>query len=378
MAAETRPRRRARLLVVLVALVLVPLAAGGWAMWGAGGLARGSAAVVPEVPTGRAAVRRTDVVQRQQVPGRLGFDGTFTVVGQAAGGTLTRLPAAGAVVTRGRALYELDGVKVPLWYGTRPAWRELRLGVADGPDVRQVEANLVALGFDPGREIAVDAHFARATAAALRRWQRATGRPRTGAVAPGQVAFLPGPIRVSSVSGVLGAPVQPGTAILAASSTRPVVTVDLNPAFQQLVRRGNKVDVFLPDGAPTPGTVTSVGRAAVLPEQQGGQDGGSDQGNPEQATITVTVGLADPKAVRGLDQAPVQVAIVSDERRGVLTVPIAALLAQPAGGYAVDVLAGGGSRRVPVEPGLFDETAGLVEVTGAGLAEGATVEVPAP
>jgi len=30
-----------------------------------------------------------------------------------------------------------------------------------------------------------------------------------------------------------------------------------------------------------------------------------------------------------------------------------------------------------VRTGLFDETAGLVEVQGAGLTEGATVQVPA-
>jgi hypothetical protein len=376
MEAEAPSRRRTRALVLVAALVLVVLAAGGWAAR-AGLPGRSPAAAVPEVPTGTAVVTRTDVVQRQQVPGTLGFDDGFTVVGQAAGGTLTRLPAPGAVVTRGRALYELDGTRVPLWYGARPAWRELRRGMADGPDVRQLEGNLVALGHDPDRDITVDAHFDRATAAAVRRWQRATGRPRTGAVAPGQVVFLPGPVRVTSVSATLGAPVEPGTPILAATSTRPVVTVDLDPAFQQLVRRGNRVDVFLPDGATTPGTVTSIGRAAVLPDSQSGEGGENQGGGPEQATITVTVVLIDPRDVRGLDQAPVQVAIVSQARRGVLAVPIAALLAQPGGGYAVEVVDGGTSRRVPVETGLFDETAGRVEVTGAGLDEGTTVEVPA-
>jgi peptidoglycan hydrolase-like protein with peptidoglycan-binding domain len=371
-------RRRARVVVVVVTFAVVAVAAGGWAVWGAGGLpGRPAAAAVPEVPTGTAAVKRTDVVQRQQVTGTLGFEGGFTVVGQAAGGTLTRLPAPGTVLTRGRAVYEVDGAGVPLWYGARPAWRELRLGMPDGPDVRQLEGNLVALGFDPDRRVSVDAHFSRATAAAVRRWQRAGGRPRTGAVALGQVVFLPGPIRVTSVGATLGAPVEPGAPVLAVSSTRPVVTVALNPAFQQLVRRGNRVEVFLPDGATTPGTVTGIGRAAVLSDPQGdGQDGGQG-GGPEQATITVTVGLAEPRAVRGLDQAPVQVAIVSQARRGVLAVPIAALLAQPGGGYAVQVVGGTGGGRVPVRAGLFDERAGLVEVGGPGLAEGTRVEVPA-
>jgi hypothetical protein len=92
----------------------------------------------------------------------------------------------------------------------------------------------------------------------------------------------------------------------------------------------------------------------------------------------VTVRLANPRAAGGLDQAPVQVAITTQARRGVLAVPIGALLAQAGGGYAVEVVEGGARRRVPVGTGLFDETAGLVEVNGAGLAEGATVQVPAP
>jgi multidrug efflux pump subunit AcrA (membrane-fusion protein) len=62
----------------------------------------------------------------------------------------------------------------------------------------------------------------------------------------------------------------------------------------------------------------------------------------------------------------------------VLAAPITALLAQPGGGYAVDVVAGGARRRLPVRTGLFDEAAGLVELTGAGLTAGMTVAVPAP
>jgi hypothetical protein len=57
----------------------------------------------------------------------------------------------------------------------------------------------------------------------------------------------------------------------------------------------------------------------------------------------------------------------------VLLVPVAALLAKPGGGYQVRLASGA---FVPVQPGLFDETAGLVEVTGVHL--GDQVEVPAP
>jgi HlyD family secretion protein len=404
MAAEaTSSRWRVRAAVVAALLVVVVLVAGGsWAVARGGLLRRPAAApAAAEAPTGLATVTRTDVVARQQVAGTLSYGASSTVAAQAqaqggaAGGSsgagggqpqsgiLTRVPAVGAVVGRGQELYEVDGHAVPLWYGTRPAWRTFQLGMSDGPDVRELEANLVALGFDPDRAITVDQHFSWVTALASKRWQLATGRSRTGAVSLGQVVFLPEPIRVTTVTATVGAPVGAGTAILTATSTRPRVTVALDPAVQQLVRRGDRVLVTLPDGATIPGTVTTVGRVAVQPSTGTGQDGqGQDQGangnGSEQATIQVTVRLANPRAAGNLDQAPVQVAITTEARKGVLAVPISALLAQPGGGYAVELVEGASHRRIVVRTGLFDETAGLVEVQGAGLAESTKVEVPAP
>jgi peptidoglycan hydrolase-like protein with peptidoglycan-binding domain len=400
--ASSHRRVRAGLLASAL-VVVVAAGGGGWAL-ARGGLLGRSAAATPtaEVPTGTATVARTEVVERQQVAGTLGYGDSVTVPGQSQGGggssgggsgaggagqggTLTRVPAVGAVIRRGRRLYELDGHPVPLWYGSRPAWRAFEPGMPEGPDVRQLEANLVALGYDPDRAITVDGHYSWATAAAVKRWQKASGRARTGAVPLGQVVFLPGPIRVATVTATVGAPVPSGTAILTVTSTRPQVTVALETALQQLVRRGDRVEVTLPDGKTTRGTVARVSRVATQPGTASGQNGGENQSQGEggsgsgsgQATVQVTVRLANPRAARGLDQAPVQVAITTQAAKGVLAVPISALLAH-SGGYAVEVVEGGARRRVPVRTGLFDETAGLVEVQGPGLAEGATVEVPAP
>jgi hypothetical protein len=117
---------------------------------------------------------------------------------------------------------------------------------------------------------------------------------------------------------------------------------------------------------------------ATVPGNGAEPDQGGDGAGAGQATVPVTVGLADPRAAADLDQAPVQVAIATETSRDVLAAPITALLAEPGGGYAVALVEGGGRRLVRVETGLFDETTGLVEVAGQGLAEGATVEVPAP
>jgi hypothetical protein len=401
MAETSSSRRRVRAGLLAGVLVLV-VAGGGWAVARGGLLGRPAAATpTTEVPTGTATVTRTDVVERQQVAGTLGYGDSVTVPGQAQGGgssgaggagqaqsgIVTRLPAVGAVVGRGQALYEVDGQPVPLWYGTRPAWRAFQLGMTDGSDVRQLEANLVALGFDPNRAITVDRHYSGATAAAVKRWQLASGRARTGAVPLGQVVFLPGPIRVATVTATEGAPLPSGTAILSATSTRPLVTVALDTALQQLVRRGDRVEVILPDGKTARGTVARVSRVATQPSTGSGQNSGQSEGqggNSEgsgsgsgQATVQVTIRLTNPRAAGGLDQAPVQVAITTQTAPGVLAVPINALLAQPGGGYAVQLVDGSTSRRVAVRTGLFDETAGLVEVQGAGLTEGMKVQVPA-
>jgi hypothetical protein len=199
------------------------------------------------------------------------------------------------------------------------------------------------------------------------------------------VVFLPGPIRVATVTATVGAPLPVGTAILTVTSTRPQVTVALETALQQLVRRGDRVEVILPDGKATPGTVRTVSRVATQSSSDSsdssdssGDSGSSGSGSGSgQATVQVTIRLADPRAAASLDQAPVQVAITTQAAKGALAVPINALLARPGGGYAVELVQGTTHRRVAVRTGLFDETAGLVEVQGVGLAEGIKVQVPA-
>jgi hypothetical protein len=77
----------------------------------------------------------------------------------------------------------------------------------------------------------------------------------------------------------------------------------------------------------------------------------------------------------GLDEAPVDVDVISDSVSDVMAVPVSALVALAEGGYAVEVDAGDGSTRlVAVVPGLYAE--GLVEVASDGLSPGDRVVVP--
>ena len=73
---------------------------------------------------------------------------------------------------------------------------------------------------------------------------------------------------------------------------------------------------------------------------------------------------------RGLNSAPVQVRFTSETRKGVLTVPVGALMALREGGYAVQLP---GGRLVAVRTGMFSK--GLVEVSGTGIDAGTKVAV---
>jgi hypothetical protein len=60
-----------------------------------------------------------------------------------------------------------------------------------------------------------------------------------------------------------------------------------------------------------------------------------------------------------------------------LVVPVDALLAQPGGASAVEVVGNDGVHHlVRVSLGLFDDADGLVQVSGSGLSAGQHVVVP--
>jgi peptidoglycan hydrolase-like protein with peptidoglycan-binding domain len=321
------------------------------------------------VPTSTAPVIRTDIVSRQQMSGTLTYASSYTVVNQAGPGVFTGLPALGSVLTRGQVVYRVDGRPIPLFYGDAPEWRQLSAGVADGTDSYELQANLIALGLAPS-VLRADNTFDWFTAQAVRSWQASLGLPQTGVVRPGDVIYMPGAIRVTAVEPSVGMFAQPGQPVLQATSTQHTVIVQLNVALESLVKVGDAVTISLPDGKTTAaGTVATIGTVAVAPS------GGNQNGPPQEATVTVTITLTDPAAGGTLDLAPVSVGIAGASHKGVLAVPVTALLAQPDGQYAVEVIDNGRRRTVIVTTGLFDDR-GLVEVAGAELREGMLVEVP--
>jgi peptidoglycan hydrolase-like protein with peptidoglycan-binding domain len=323
------------------------------------------------VPVSTARVVRTDLSARQNVAGTLGYQGTFSVVSQLSPGVLTALPMPGDVIRRGQRLFAVSGQPVTLLYGGVPAWRTFAAGMTPGPDVRELQRNLAALGFDPGPG---DGEFGWSTQQAVDRWQQASGMTVTGTIPLGTVAFLPGPLRVTTTPQALGVLVSPGASVVSGTSLTPGVQVSLTVGGPA-VRAGDQVLVTLPDGSTTvPGAVTAVSRVATPPAAGSNTGGTGSAGGSQVAVIGVTITLRSGAIPAGLDQAPVQVAITQQRADGVLAVPVTALLATAGGGYAVQA-AGPRGRLIPVTTGLFDDATGLVAVTAAGLTAGLRVAV---
>jgi multidrug efflux pump subunit AcrA (membrane-fusion protein) len=275
------------------------------------------------------------------------------------GGTLTSLPQPGQVISQGQAVYQTgNGSPVVLLYGTVPDWRSMAAGLT-GADVSQLNHDLAALGYAKSAEVAAAGwdYYSWQTSAGVQQLEAHLGvSTPLGSLSLGQVVFEPGPIRVTQITGSLGGPAS--GPVLQATSDEHVVMIALDVSQESEVTAGDAVSVTLPDGTSTPGVVFSVGTVATTST--------TSQGQSTAMTIPVTVTLSDPAAAGLLDQAPVTVNITTATARDVLAVPVTALLARSPGGYVVEVVGPGGTRRyVPVTPGIFDDNTGLVQVTGA-------------
>ena len=145
---------------------------------------------------------RANLVQAQdnQATGGSGGPGSGGPAGSASGGSaqVTWLPAQGDVIDRGKPVYRVNGVPIPLLFGDEPISRKLTEGVS-GHDVQELEDNVLSLGYGDSRNLKADGNFAAADTAAVKRWQQALGAPVTGVVNQGDVVVLPGAARISSL-----------------------------------------------------------------------------------------------------------------------------------------------------------------------------------
>jgi peptidoglycan hydrolase-like protein with peptidoglycan-binding domain len=387
------------------------------------------------VPAGdiTAAVTRRTLSESSTVNGTLGYGAALELYDRL-GGTFTWLPSVGAVIGRGGTLWRIDDAPVVLMYGAVPAYRTLKQGVSDGPDVTELNENLIDLGYDPYGAITDEEFFGGATTAAVKRWQKGEALPETGEVELGRVVFAPSARRVTAVKVALGqdppgaAPVETGKNERPSRKRKkkkkkpakhtPSKEKQPKEAAKERPSKGEPSNDSPAKGSPGAESGAGAGEVVltttstqqlvqleVKPEQQqlarrgetvavqlpgdgeargrvtevgtvaseSSSAGDEPKGSPsdESSEPTVPVTIALDHRVPHLDEAPVSVELVKSVRRNVLTVPATALIATAGGGYAVETLDKDRRATVPVTPGMFAD--GYVEVEGAGVREGLTV-----
>ncbi|MQA98235.1 MAG: HlyD family efflux transporter periplasmic adaptor subunit [Streptosporangiales bacterium] len=353
------PARRRRRKVAVTLIVLAVAGGAGAYAYTRLDPARNAAARPSALPPNTAEVGRQTLRETETADGELGYGPTTQLVNRLHG-TLTAVPETDDRITRGEPLYRVDDDPVTLMYGSMPAYRTLRDG-SEGNDVEQLERNLGELGYTG---FTVDEEYTAGTAAAVERWQDDKGLPETGVVELGQVVFASGAVRVDGVEAAEGGTATPGKPVLTFTGTDKAVTVELEASERRMAEEGAKVEVTLPDDTDLKGEINEV--ATVIEPASG-------QGEEPTTKVEVVVEIDDQKAAEPYALASVDVTFTADERKDVLVVPVAALVALPEG-FGVEVVEGGRTRYVPVETGLFAD--GRVEVEGGGLTEGTVVGMP--
>lgn len=167
-----------------------------------------------------------DLVQTDTESGTLGYKDPRTVYNRLSG-TITWLPSVGQLIKPGQPLYRIDGAPVILMNGTMPAYRDLSPSDDDGPDITELNRNLVALGFDP-ESMTIDDVWQAGMTAGVELFQESLGETETGTLSLGQIVFLPGDQLVTAVEGTLGG--TGGSTGSGASASDPVA-----PASPQYV-----------------------------------------------------------------------------------------------------------------------------------------------
>ncbi|MEU3644936.1 peptidoglycan-binding protein [Lentzea sp. NPDC034063] len=312
-----------------------------------------AAAPPPAVKT--TTVRKGDLTNTRTLQAQLGFGVARPVKGAA--GTVTKLPATGQTTELGKELYRVDDQPVVVFFGATPLFRALDTPGLKGSDVAVVMDNLAALGYSVGTRPndAAKAELTPRVVDALKKWQKALGVDQSGVLAPGRVLVLDRPMRVGTVKAQLGEPAT--EELFEVTPTTRLVSVQVPVSEAGVLKTDLPVTIVRPDNRAVPAKVTSVKQVATTAENGGG--------GPK---TDVVVTPDNPADVEDLDTAPVRLTITTESRTGVLTVPLAALVALKEGGYAIQLPSGG---LKAVRTGLYSQD--KVEISGDGVTDGLEV-----
>jgi hypothetical protein len=308
--------------------------------------------------------------------------------------------AAGATITNGEQLAEIDGEPLFALTGPVPAWRDLTPGES-GPDVTELQKALASLGYYDGGDTA--GYFGSATEDAVSAYYEHLGypAPASGGVPAADVVFLPSlPATVVAVNGAVGE--QPGQPFLELAPRGSLaLTGELPPAYEGQVKSGLKVTIYDEvTGIHASGTVTDLGTATLNAPagtvvdiggssssagstgstgatgstgstgssgstgSTGSTGSGAAGSSGETPFIPLTVDPSRPLAA-ALNGENVLVTVDTGQTEGpVLTVPVAAIVTTASGTSHVTVVGTHGKQTdVPVTPGISEN--GYVQVTPA-------------
>src|SRR5262249_16773697 len=137
-----------------------------------------------------ATVQRRNLVTSEEGSGKISYANPPTVANRL-GGALTWVPAGGRVVAGRQRVFDVGNFPGSLVDGPPPPYRALNASDSPGPDILQLNDNLIRLGFDEGGIVDSD-EWQPATSTGVELFQEANSEPQTGSLALGTVVFLRG------------------------------------------------------------------------------------------------------------------------------------------------------------------------------------------
>ena len=282
-------------------------------------------------------------------------------------------------------LYESSGTFGSiLLFGQIPAWREIKLGVTPGLDIKQLKHNLVMLGYGSESPINESSEIVTApTMQSIKNLHADLGLNSTGTLSLGDVVFLPGKsiVQYNSNFPSIGTVANPNTVVLSllpieeeslsnnalnssyykslqkVSTTIPVVN-------KELIEINSQVKIELPNEVEVYGSVSEIGKIAIVPQ-------GNQSGDPY---LEVSITINDDKSFPEWTGADVTVYVTREIASGVMAVPITSLVSLLRGGYGLEVVTDNATQLVPVEVGMYSD--GWVEISSEYIQTGVQVMNP--
>ena len=271
-----------------------------------------------------------------------------------------------------------------LLFGQIPAWREIKMGITPGLDIKQLKHNLAMLGY--GSESTTNESseiFTSLTKESIKKMQVDLGLNSTGTLSLGDIVFLPGKSTVQYNSNFpsIGTVVSPNSVVISllpieeeslsnktltpqsfkslqkVSTTIPVVN-------KELIQIDSQVKIELPNELEVYGSVSDIGKIAIIPQ-------GNQSGDPY---LEVSITIKGDKSFPEWTGANVTVYVTREIASAVMAVPVTSLVSLLGGGYGLEVVTNNTTQLVPVEVGMYSD--GWVEVRSEYLKTGVKVMNP--